>query len=846
MTPERWQRVKAVLEKVLECEPGRRAAFLQELCGSDESLRGDVEFFITSNEHAGSFIESAALKRMAESASDLQAQLQVGQSFGPYQIARLLGRGGMGEIYLAEDNRLGRKVALKLLPSYFAKDRERVIRFQREARAASALNHPNILTIYEIGEIDSREFIATEFVEGRTLRGALLSGTMKITEAIDIAVQVASALAAAHEAGIVHRDIKPENIMIRRDGLVKVVDFGLAKLTEPDNEDAGAMTLMNTHPGLVMGTTAYMSPEQARGQKVDWRSDLFSLGVVLYEMVSGRAPFQGKTTPDLVAAILEKEPPPLSHHTNGPRPLLRVVTKALRKNVEDRYQRSSDMLSDLKALREHRPEKRAAGALAIVLALVIVAAIAVVYSSFTARGKPIDSLAVLPLINTSGDANSEYLSDGITENLIYTTSRLPNLRVVPRSSVFRYKGKDLEPQAAGRQLDVRAVLSGRLVQHGDDLSISVELIDVRDNSLVWGQQFKRKVTDILGMQEEIAKDISERLRVRLTSEDMNRLASRATNDAEAYRLYLKGRYYWNKRTREGYKRAAENFEQAIDKDPSYALAYTGLADSYDVLPSYGMLSPKESFSKGKAAAANALRLRSDLAEAATSAAYIKYFYDWNWAEAENEFNRALEIDPAYSTAHQWYALELAAMGRMDEAVREIKRAQELDPLALISNVNAGWTYYFARRFDQAIEEDRKSLDMDPNFARGHWAISEPLEQQGRYAEAIAELEKAGQLDETPIMSAFLGHIYAVSGKKAEARKVLDRLAALSKDTYVDPYFIAEIHAALGERDQAFADLEIAYNQRSSSLVWLKVEPKFDSLRSDPRFSDLLMRIGLRP
>ena len=416
--------------------------------------------------------------------------------------------------------------------------------------------------------------------------------------------------------------------------------------------------------------------------------------------------------------------------------------------------------------------------------------------------------------------------------------------MIPSSSVFRFKGKEIDPRTAARELGVTAVMTGRVSQHGDDLLISAELIDVRDNSLLWGQQYTRKLADLLTVQEEIAREISERLRTRLTIEEQKQFSKRYTGDAEAYQLYLKGRYYWNKRTRDGYKKATEQFEQAIEKDPSYALAYAGLADCYNVLSSYGIASPRESIPKGEAAATRALEIDGNLAEAHTSLAYVKYQYEWDWAGGESEFRRALELNPNYSTAHQWYALELAGMGRITDALPEISQAQQHDPLSLIANVNAGWIFYHAHQYDRALEEMRKSLDMDPNFARGHWAISEPLEQQQKYQEAIAELEKARQIDETPIILALLCHVYAVTGKTNDAHRIINQLNVLSKQAYVDPYFLAEIHTALGERDQAFQELEKAYEQRSSWLVWLKVEPKFDSLRDDPRYTSLLKRIGL--
>ncbi|MDQ2920851.1 MAG: serine/threonine-protein kinase, partial [Acidobacteriota bacterium] len=630
MTPDRWQHIKRVLDDALERAPGERAGFLDEACAGDQSLRKEVESFIISNQQAGSFIESPAFELMAESLGD-ETDSMAGQFFGPYQINARIGTGGMGEVYLAQDSRLGRKVALKMLPDYFTRDDERVRRFQQEARAASALNHPNIITIYEIGQIDSRHFIATEFIEGETLRQRMARTRMKIGEVLEVATQVAGALTAAHQAGIAHRDIKPGNIMLRPDGVVKVLDFGLAKLTEQKGDDLEAATLVNTKQGIVMGTAHYMSPEQARGQKIDARTDLFSLGAVLYEMVAGGVPFEGETMMDVLASILEKEPPPLTRHLpEAPKELQRIVIKALRKHVDGRYQTSKDMLADLKSLKEEMefeaklesstaPDsidrvaaassdrqamvgpaqklarqtgkissaeyligeiKRHRAVVAAVVAILVIAAAAIVYSSLAGRGETIDSVAVLPFVNASSDENAEYLSDGITESIIYNLSQLPNLKVMSRSSVFRYKGKETDPQLVGRELSVRAVMTGRVIQRGDGLMISAELVDARDNRLLWGQQYNRKMTDILAVQGEISREISEKLRLRLTGEEQKRLTKGYTENAEAYQLYLKGRYYWNKRTEDGYKKGIEQFLRAIEKDPTYALAYTGLADCY--------------------------------------------------------------------------------------------------------------------------------------------------------------------------------------------------------------------------------------------------------------------------
>jgi eukaryotic-like serine/threonine-protein kinase len=906
MTSDRWEQVEKLYHAALEVESSQRVVFLDRACAGDGDLRREVESLLAYRTRAENFIESPAIEMAAGMLAKDQHYSSVGRTIGSYQVISLLGAGAMGEVYLAQDGRLGRKIALKLLPKEFTNDQDRVRRFEREARAASALNHPNILTIYDIGQADGTHYIATELVEGQTLRRQIANAKLNLSQALDVGIQIASALQAAHQAGIVHRDIKPENIMLRPDGILKVLDFGLAKLTErPSLQiDTGAPTSprSDTEPGTVMGTVHYMSPEQARGLNVDARTDLFSLGVVLYEMVAGRAPFEGNTPSDVIVSILEREPPPLARYLpETPKELQRIVLKTLRKDIEERYQTSKDLLIDLKSLKdelefearlEHSasPDSAArhavatkgtqstadtAGGVAIrtediaaarttssaeylvgeikrykkviaALATILVVSIAAIFYSSLAGGETIDSLAVLPFVNAGADPNTEFLSDGITESIIYSLSRLPNLKVMSRSSVMRYKGAEKDPQVLGRELGVRAIMTGRVIQRGDGLSISAELVDSRDNRLLWGQQYNRRLSDILLVQEEIAREISEKLRLRLTGDEKQQLGRRYTDNTEAYQLYLKGRFYWYKRTRDGYKKATELFEQAIEKDPLYALAYTGLADCYNVLSSYGISSPNECFPKGRAAATKALEIDDNLAEAHTSLAQVRYYYEWDWAGAESEFKRAIALNPNYATAHQWYALALAAMGRMDEAIREIKRTQELDPLSLIANVNAGWILYHARRYDESIEQHRKSLDMDPNFARAYWAISEPYEQVGRYQEAIAALLKARQLDDTPIMLAFLGHIYAREGKRGDALKTIGELKQSSTHMFVDPYFIAEIYAALGEADKAFAELNKAYEQRSSWLLWLKVEPKLDSLRSDPRFANLLQRIGLAP
>src|SRR2546425_177801 len=836
--------------------------------------------------------------------------LKPGTKLGRYEIRAKIGAGGMGEVYLAQDSKLDRKVALKILPTDVATHHDRMHRFEQEAKAASALNHPNIITIFEIEQVDSVNFIATEFIDGQTLRERLRSGPMSLGEVLEVAIQSASALSAAHDAGIVHRDMKPENLMLRRDGIVKVLDFGLAKLTDrpvATSVDTEALTRaqIKTEPGVVMGTAIYMSPEQARGLEVDARTDIFSLGILIYEMVAGRLPFEGSNQNEIVASIIgDKAVPPLARYTQEvPAELERIVAKAARKNRDERYQTIKDLLLDLRALKQEleftaklersvppqaRVSSATAGAaesnatidqlaastveaskayptssaeyvisgikqhklVALVALVVIAGGIAGLAAYLHARNTEvaIESIAVLPFTNQNRDPDSEYLSDGLTESIINSLTQLPNLKVIARSSVFRYKGKETDPIAAGKELGVRSVLTGRILQGGDILMIGTELLDVRDNKQLWGEQYHEKTSDLLSIQREIAKEITGNLRLKLSGPEQSRLAKHYTENPEAYQLYLKGRFYWNKRTEEGVRKGIEYFQQAIEKDPTYALAYTGIADCYSLETLHidvGSLSPSEAAPKAKAAAMKALELDDTLAEAHTSLAFIKLNFDWDWTGAEREFKRAIELNPNYSNAHHWYSHYLMAMGRIEESLAESKRALELDPLSLITNVHLGWHYLNAHQYDLAIEQLSKALEMDPNFGVGHWYLGLADAQKERYSEAENELRKAKELlKDSLVVEADTGYVYAVSGKKDQALKVIDELKELSKRRYVSSYHVAMIYLALKEKDQAFEWLENAYRERSDLLVYLKVEPRLDSLRSDQRFADLVRRVGL--
>jgi serine/threonine-protein kinase len=856
MDPKRWQRIKEVLHSALERLPQERAAFVNYACAGDSSLRSEVEAMLASYEQASGFIESPAFELMAESFCDSQSM--VGSDLGPYRVIGRLGSGGMGEVYLAEDTRLGRKVALKVLLAHFTRDEERVRRFQQEACAASALNHPNIVTIHEIGEVNSRHFIVTEVIEGETLRRPSADAKIEIPEVLDIAIQIASALTAAHAAGIVHRDIKPDNVMIRMDGIVKVLDFGLAKLTELKAGVSGA-ALAHTQEGMVMGTAHYMSPEQARGLSVDTRTDIWSLGVVLYEMIGGRVPFEGETSSDVIAAILEREPTSLSRYTpEVPNELEWIVKKALRKELGDRYQTAKELLTDLKSL-HHRLEfekelKRSldsgsgradAGS---GVGYVSSETDPVGLDSQKRHSRQIDSLAIIPLTNNTADPGLEYLSDGISESMIGALSQLPELRVMAWSTVSRYKHKEIDPRDTGRELDVRAVLTGRLMKSGLRLVIKTELVDARDGSRLWGEQFSCLPSDILDVEAEISRAISEKLLIRLTTEERKQLTKRHTETTAAYHLYLKGRYYWNKRSEDALHKSIECFQQAIEIDPNYALAYAGLADCYTKLGDVGITAmlPRDAFTRAREAALKALRIDNSLAEVHASLGHID-MHQLRWADAERDFRRAIELNPTYATAHQWYAYYLAFHHRIDQALERIEVAIELDPLSLAIADSVGEFLYFARRYDEAITQFRRTLEMDPNFLPSRIHLGRAYEQKAMFTEAEDQFVKARLIAGESIDAlAALGHTYGRSGNRDAALEVLAQLTELSKERYVSPYDVALIHTALGDTDEAFRWLKKADDDCVEWMIYSNVDPRLDPLRKDARFLDLMRRIGFAP
>jgi len=788
----------------------------------------------------------------------------IDQTISHFRILEKLGAGGMGVVYKAMDTRLNRPVALKFLPDNMTKDTLALERFRREARAASALNHPGICTIYDIGEQDGRAFIAMEFIDGRTLREHMHGKPLPLDEALKLGVQIADALDAAHTEGIIHRDIKPTNIFVTKRGQAKVLDFGLAKLVPKgvaqtagsDDELPDSLSIV----GIISGTPAYMSPEQVRGDNLDARTDLFSLGLLLYEMVTGRQAFSGVTGGKIIEAVLTKTPvPPRSTLPGIPPKLEELILKAIHKDKKQRYQHASEILADLQRLERGSDPGWRLTQQVTETAILPSANAAESAEEHTAQNpvtqtarlravrvsKTIDSLAVLPFENASRDPEHEYLSDGIAGSLINSLANLPKLRVMAQTTVFRYKGRGIDAQAVGRELNVRAVLTGRIVQSGGSLRIGTELVDVPTGSQLWGAQYDRKPGDIFAIQDDISSEISEKLRLKLTRAEKKRLMKRQTYDPEAYGLYLKGRHHWNQWTEDGFYKAIEYFQQAVEKDPAYALAYSGLADCYVLLGWNSYLPPNKAFPKGKTAAAGALRLDAHLGEGHTPLAAVMWLYDWNWQEAEKEFKHSLALNSAYATANHWYAEYLMTMGRHDEAIARMKKSQELDPLSLIIGVAIGWAHYMARQYEQAIEQLQRTVELDPNYPVTYWIFGLVLRKLGRFKQAIDEGEKGVNFSGgSTLMRAALAQTLAVAGRRTEATQILHELTRLADRKYVAPYFLAGIQIGLGEPQLAIDCLKKAYEEHSHWLIYLHIDPAMDELRADARFQELLGRVGL--
>jgi serine/threonine protein kinase/Tfp pilus assembly protein PilF len=812
INPERWRQIKRCFAAALELEARARQSFLDRECAGDSALRVEVESLLAFAEPAVVTVESPPAEH---------TELAAGTRLGDYEVVTQLGPGGFGGAYHARDLRLHRDVAIKVLPAALSADAAALRRFQREARAAAQLNHPHIVTIHSIEQVGDVHLIVMELVEGETLDRIIPQGGVSLEKFLALAAELSDAVAAASQKGIIHRDLKPSNIMVDKRGSIKILDFGIAKLTKPEGSDAS--DLQETEPGVVIGTFPYMSPEQLEGKKLDGRTDIFSLGAVMYQMATGERPFRGKTQAELISSILRDEPKSVLHlRSDLPIPLQGILERCLAKEVEKRYT-ALQLRESIQQLRQELATKQHSA------------------SINSTAGTRVRSLAVLPLENLSRDPEQEYFADGLTEALINSLAKIAALQVISRTTAMRYKKTDKTLPQIARELNVDAIVEGTVLRSGERVRISVQLIDAHTDTHLWAQNYDRDLRDILALHAEVAQAVAREVQVKLTPHDYAHFAHPHPVDPEAYEAYLKGRYYWNRRPAELGK-AIQCLEQAITRDPGYAAALTGLADCLNSLTVYGLAPASEGSVKAKHLAQRALEIGDSLAEAHTALA-LATIYEYDFSTAEKEFERAIELNPRYAYAHAVFSNLLAWTGRYEEAYTEAHRALRLDPLSSITNSMVGWVYLYGRRYDQAIEQLQKTLELDPrsgiSWAFLGWAQS----CKSQHESAITSLRKSSEIYPGSGPIAWLGQAYATAGYRGEALKILEQLQELSKQQYVSPYGVGRIYAALGQTEEAFLWLETAYEQRANWMVWLKFDPVFDDLRSDPHFQNLLRRMN---
>jgi TolB-like protein/tRNA A-37 threonylcarbamoyl transferase component Bud32/Tfp pilus assembly protein PilF/DNA-binding transcriptional regulator YdaS (Cro superfamily) len=858
-------RLKQLFGAALSLPQHDRPAFIAEHCADDDRLRAELESLLRSHDRAGDFLErpptvGGVLREFTPSAH--APQIQPGQRLGPYEILACLGAGGMGEVHRARDVRLDRIVALKVLYRTDTEDEDARAHFEHEARAISKINHPNICALYDIGRHDDVEFLVMEYLEGETLTARLERGPMDQNELVRHASEIAVALARAHRHGVIHRDLKPSNIVLTESG-AKLLDFGIAKLQGPERDAAGASTaaprtLTATRRGRIVGTVAYMSPEQLRGTDVDARSDLFSFGAVLYEMATGRRAFAGSGATAVKSAILEGHVTPVQEVNPSLDPeLCRVIHRALERDRTQRYQSAADLSADLRRVADlvgagprvrFWTRRRFAAAAAAAIAAVVSGLLAL---SAARSSKPPEtgrSMAVLPFKPLAGTAanDDEYLGVALADALINELNAVHSIAVRPLSASTRY-GPDRDAIAAGRELDADLVLDGALERAGDRVHVIVSLLRVRDRATLWSDRFDLPWADIFRVQDAIADQVTRALTTAPSGEERQRIARRRTANVDAYEAYLKGRYFWNMRTPDGFQRALDYFQRAIDVDPNYAPAYAGLADTYALLGSmpYAVMPPSEAGTKAKAAAVKALSIDPTLAEAEVSLAFVTYSFEWDWPRGEAGFKRAIALDSDYAPAHYWYSLFLGQTGRVEEALAQAQRAQELEPLSLVGTYAVGLAHFYARRMQPAAAFAEKTLEIAPAFPPGLRLLGSVRVAEGRPVDGITHLRRVHELaPDNTLHTALLSYAYGRAGRRVEAEAMVAGLITDARTRFVPAAHIAMAYVGLERRDEIFRWFEKAYQERSQALTFLKIDPMFDSLRSDPRFLDLVRRVGL--
>jgi len=817
MSPQLWLRAKELFGSALHLASVERSAFLEKECRGDKVLRAEVESLLLFAEASNVYPEAGSPERCT---------LAAGTRLGEYEVVSLLGPGGFGGAYRARDLRLHRDVAIKVLPASFSSDPAALRRFEREALAAARLNHPHIVTIYSIEQAGDVHLIIMELVEGQTLDRVIPDGGLPVEKLLELSADLSEAVAAAHDKGIIHRDLKPGNIMVSARGSIKVLDFGIAKITDLGSSEASDRRLssfVETEPGMVMGTIPYMSPEQLEGRNLDRRTDIFSLGEILYQMATGERPFHGKTRAELISSILLDQPKPLGEvRPDLPTSFQSILERCLAKQAAERY--SAIELHD--AIQHLRQE----------LLSGLDSSATNVSGVMSAR-----SIAVLPLENLSRDPEQEYFAEGLTEALINTLATIGKLRVISRTSVLQYKGVHKPLREIARELGVDTMVEGTVMRDKRRVRITARLIDALKETHLWAESYERDLRDVLALQSEIAQAVAREVRVKLTPRERKRLAKVHAVSPEAYEAYLKGRYHWNIRSRKGHEEAVRYFQQAIAKDPAYAPAYAGLADAVSIMGLWGLVSPKEGCGRTKELAKKALEMDSSLAEAHTSLAWATLHYEYDFSAAEREFERSIELNSRYATAHQWFGMTLGMMGRYEEAYTELQRAIRLDPQMSVIHFGLAFVYWSGRRYDQAIERCGKALDLDSYSVQANCWLGLCYTAKLMCEPAIDALKKAVELSQgTPIPLACLGEAYAAGGYRDEAREVLRNLL---ERPHVTAYFVSRLYAALGENDEAFHWLRAAYQEHSEWTVLLMVDPRFDELRADSRFQDLLLRMN---